>query len=395
MKKIILLTALSLSFVMSGFAQKSERTDAYLALQKGKLKEAKVAIDKAVKNPKTINDAKTWLYYGEIYYKISTSLLPAYRKLDSLAAPKALNGLKKAIKLDDKHKRVTEDANKYIGKLAKVFYAEGANAFKAKNYASAAKSFQSAFDITKSLGKTDTTTAYNIGICAFMAKEPKLASKYLKKVIDLNFKEPNAYIFYARSLKAEGDTAAAKKALDNGKARFPKSLSILLEQAQIYLEQGKTEELVQNLKEAIARRPGNPSNANFYFLIGKSYDDAGNEAKAEENYKKALGVNPKFYEAYYNIGAIFINKAAKLQKQANNLPLNETKKYNALNDSANAQLKLALPWLEKSLKIRPGNTLSITALKEAYTRLKMYKQLKELNATGTVTDDSTSDGGNK
>ncbi len=394
MKKIILLTALSLTMVMSGFAQKRERTDAYLALQKGKLKEAKAAIDQAVKNPKTINDAKTWLYYGEIYYKISTSMLPAYRKLDSLAAPKALAGLNKAVKLDDKHKRITEDAKKYIGKLAKVFYAEGADHFKAKDYASAVKSFRSAFDISKSLGKVDTTIAYNIGICAFMANEPKVAADFLKQCIDLKFKEPKLYIFYARSLKAQGDTAAAKKALELGKTRFPKSLSILLEQAQIYLEQGKTKELVSNLKEAIARRPGNPSNANFYFLIGKSFDDAGNSAKAEENYKKAIGINPKFYEAYYNIGAIFINKAAIIQKQANNLPLSKEKEYKALNDSANAQLRLALPWLEKSLKLRPGNTLSVTALKEAYTRLKMYKQLKELNSTGTVTDDTTSEGGN-
>ena len=394
MKKIILLAALSLTFVMSGYAQKRERTDAYLALQKGKLKEAKVAIDQAIKNPKTINDAKTWLYYGEIYYKISTSMLPVYRNLDSLAPSKSLTGLKKAIKLDDKHKRITEDANKYIGMLAKVFYAKGADSFKGKDYASAVKSFQKAYDISKSLGKNDTTTAYNIGICAFMAKEPKVASKYLKEVIDLNFKEPNAFIFYARSLKAEGDTAAAKKALELGKTRFPKSLSILLEETQIYLEQGKTAELVKNLKEAIARRPGNPGNANFYFLIGKSYDDAGNSAKAEEYYKKALGVNPKFYEAYYNIGAIFINKAAQLQKQANNLPLSKTKEYNALNDSANAQLKLALPWLEKSLKLRPGNQLSVTALKEAYTRLKMYKKLKELNATGTI-DSTSSNGGSK
>lgn len=388
MKKIILLTALSLVFAMPSYAQKRNRTEAYLALQKGKLKEAKEAIDQAVKNPKTINDAKTWLYYGEIYYNLSTTMLPMYQKLDSTPAPKALAALKKAKTLDEKHK-VDKEANEYIGKLSKVFYAYGARDFKAKKYSEAVKNFTSAYNISKGLGKIDTTTAYNIGVSAFMAKEPKVASEYLKKCIDLNFGESNAYIFYSRSLKALGDTAAAKKALTEGMNRFPKKLSLLLEQAQIYLEQGKTAELVNNLKEAIARRPDNPSNASFYFLIGKSYDDAGQSQKAEEYYKKATDVNPNFYEAYYNIGAIFINKAAKLQKEANNLPLSAEKKYNALNDSANAQLKLALPWLEKSLKIRPGNQLSTTALKEAYTRLKMYKKLKELNSTGKV--DSTND----
>jgi 3'-phosphoadenosine 5'-phosphosulfate sulfotransferase len=101
---------------------------------------------------------------------------------------------------------------------------------------------------------------------------------------------------------------------------------------------------------------------------------------AEEYYKKAIGVKADFFEAYYNIGAIFVNNASNIQKQANNLPLNKVKEYNALNDSANAQLRLSLPWLEKALSIRPGNKLSTAALKEAYTRLKMYDKLKALNA---------------
>ncbi len=379
MKKIILLTAMSLSFVFSAYAQRGERTDAYLALQKGKLKEAKEAIDKAVKNEKTMNDAKTWLYYGEIYYGISTSPLPVFRNLDPNAAQKALEGLEKAKKLDEKH-RISKEADQYIGKLSAVFYTAGANDFKVKDFNKAIIDFAQAYKIAGMMGKTDTTAAYNVGISGVLANQPKVAAEYLKKCIDLQFKDPKVYIFYSRSLKQMGDTAAAMQALNLGRTRYPKELSILLEQAQIYLEQGKSEQLVASLKEAISRDPKSPSNANFYFLIGKSYDDAGNKKLAEDNYKKAIGVNPDFYEAYYNIGAIFVNTASDIQKQANNLPLDKVKEYNALNDSANAQLKLALPWLEKAQSIRPGDKLSITALKEAYTRLKMYDKLKALNA---------------
>lgn len=378
MKKIILLSIISMSITVSGFAQKSKRTDAYMAMEKGKLKEAKAAIDQAVKNPKTMNDAKTWLYYGEVYYKIATSPLPFYRKLDPDAANKALTGFNNAKKFDVKHKRTTKDANDFIGKLATVFYSKAANDFKGKNYAAAVKDFQQSFDITQKLGKTDTAVAYNLGICAVMAKEPKMAVKYLKKCIDLQYPQPNAYIFYARSLKQLGDTTNAMQALVLGKKRFPKSLNILLEEAQIYLEQGKSDQLVSKLKEAIASKPNNPSNANFYFLIGKTYDDAGNVKEAKEYYKKAIGVNPNFYEAYYNIGALYVNKASKLQKVANNLPLNKVKEYKALNDSANAELRIGMPWLQKALAIRPGDKLATSALKETYTRLKMYKELKAL-----------------
>jgi len=113
-------------------------------------------------------------------------------------------------------------------------------------------------------------------------------------------------------------------------------------------------------------------------LIGKSYDDLKDLELAEENYKKALSVNPNFFEANYNIGAIYINKASILQKEANNLPLSEDKKYAKLNDEANANLKIAIPWLEKAFNIRPTDQGTIKALKEAYTRLKMNDKLKEL-----------------
>lgn len=377
MKKIILLTVLSLFIAASGFAQKRYRTDAYMEYHKGKLKEAKQAIDIAVKNPKTMNDAKTWLYYGEIYYGISSSPLPFYRKLDTNAAAKALMGLRKAKKLDEKHK-ITKEADDYIGKIANVYYVYGANDFKVKNYSKAVTDFETAYTIAKELGKKDTSVAYNLGICGVMAKEPKVAAKYLKECIDLKYQKPNVYIFYARSLKQLGDTTGALQALKEGETVFPQSLDILLEQAEVYLEQGKSAALVSKLKEAIAKQPNNPKNASYYFLIGKSYDDGGQAVKAEDYYKKAIGVNPNFYEAYYNIGALYINKAAKIQKQANNLPLEKVKEYNALNDSANAELRVALPWLEKALSLRPGDNLAITALKEAYTRLKMYKKLKAL-----------------
>lgn len=377
MKKIILLTIMGLFVFASGFAQKSNRTSAYMYLQRGKLEQAKKAIDLAVKNPKTINDAKTWLYYGQIYYGIASSPFPAYRKLDTNAGEKALAGLKKAKTLDVK-KRFQKEVNSYIAKLSTVFYSDGANSFKTKDYSKALIDFKDAFNVAQILGKMDTTAAFNVGISGVLANQPKIAADYLKKCIAVNFKDPKVFIYYARSLKQLGDTSEAQRTLEMGRKRFPNNLGVLLEQAQLYLEQGESDQLIANLKEAILKKPNNPSNANFYFLIGKSYDNKGDHKSAKEYYKKALVVNPKFFEAYYNIGAIYVNNAAKLQKKANNLPLSKEKEYKTLNNEANSNLDLAMPWLEKALVIRPGDKSTIAALKETYTRLKLYGKLKQL-----------------
>ncbi len=380
MKKLILSISMSLLFMAVGFAQKSNRTSAYMYKEKGQLESAKKAIDEAVQNEKTKNDPKTWLYYGEIYYDIATSPLPLFRKLDTLAATKAFTGLKKAKTLDaaSKKKRVTKEANEYIKKLSAVFYTKGAKVFKQKNYDKAIEYFKDAFQVSRQLGSFDTTAAFNVGITGVLGKRPKIAVEYLKKCVDANFKEPKLFIYYNRALQQLGDTTAAEAAIKLGRTRFPGNLSLLLEQAQLYLERGQARQLISSLREAIARKPDNPANANFNFLIGKSYDDMGIPDTAAIAYKAAIKVNPKFFEAYYNIGAIFINKAAKIQKEANSLPLSKTKEYNALNKEANANLTTAIPWLEKALEIKPDDKPTINGLKEAYARLKMKEKLKEL-----------------
>ena len=380
MKKLILSISMSLLFISAGFAQKSNRTSAYMYKEKGQLENAKKAIDQAVQNDKTKNDAKTWLYYGEIYYDIASSPLPQFRKLDSLAASKAFMGFKKAKSLDVKHK-VTKDANEYIKKLSAVFYAKGSDVFKVKNYDKAIEYFKDAFAVSKELGSFDTTAAFNIGITGVLGKEPKVAAEYLKKCVDVNFNDPKIFIYYNRALQQLGDTAGAIAAVKLGRTRFPNNLSLLLEQAQIYLEKGEASELIKSLKEAIAKKPDNPANANFNFLIGKSFDDMGKTDSAEMYYKAALTVNPKFFEAYYNIGAIYVNKAAQLQKKANNLPLSKTKEYNAMEKEANANLEKSIPWLEKAYAINPNDQPTFKGLKEAYARLKMNDKLKELMAT--------------
>lgn len=368
---------MSLFFIAAGFAQRSNRTSAYMYKEKGQLENAKKAIDLAVKNDKTKTDPKTWLYYGEIYYDIASSPLPQFRKLDSLAAEKSFDALKKAKSFDVK-KRITKDANENIKKLSTVFYAKGAEVFKVKNFDKAIGYFKDAFNVSKELGVFDTTAAFNIGITGVLGKEPKVAAEYLKKCVDAQFKDPKIFIYYNRALQQLGDTSGAQSAIKLGRSRFPNNLSLLLEQAQLFLEKGQANELINSLKEAIAKKPDNPANANFNFLIGKSYDDMGKTDSAEMYYKKAIKVNPKFFEAYYNIGAIYVNKASKIQKAANNLPLNKTKQYNTMEKEANGNLKKSIPWLEKALSLNPNDKPTMNGLKEAYARLKMNDKLKEL-----------------
>ena len=95
-------------------------------------------------------------------------------------------------------------------------------------------------------------------------------------------------------------------------------------------------------------------------------------------YKKAVEIDPDFGDAIFNIGAIYVNRASVLYTEANNLPFEETEKYEKLKAQADADLHLALPYLEKSLELNPDDEVVLGALKEAYANLKMNDELKKL-----------------
>jgi tetratricopeptide (TPR) repeat protein len=371
--------AFFLSFLMLlgtlASAQSNKRTSAYMYNNNGLLDKAKEAIDEATVHEKTMNDPKTWLYRGMIYYNIAVSQLPAYQDLDPNAAMVAYEAFLKSKELDVKEK-YDDDRSIYMGNLISVFYGEGGDAFQNGEYDKAIDAFKIAYNIADSEGKMDTIAAFNIGMAGVLSNQPDVASEYLQKCVEADFNEPRVYMFYNRSVKQLGDTARALDIIRQGRERFPGELSLLLEEAQLYLERGENEKLQQSLLAAIEQ---DPNNANLYFLLGKTYDDGGEKVIAEEYYLKAAEVNPQFFEAYYNIGAIYVNAAAEYQVQANDLPLDATEKYEELTKEANKNLEKAVPYLEKSLELKPDDVPTITALKEAYARLKMTDKLQQLN----------------
>ncbi len=375
MKKLVLFLSFSLLIALSANAQKNKRTSAYMYNKNGEYAKAMEAIDEAIKHEKTINDPKTWLYRGEIYYNIAVSKDTAIRALAKDPAAISFESLKKAKELDAKGS-FDGEITLYLVNLTNLFYQQASDSYQNKDYVKAIPEFEYAYKIAELQGNFDTIAAFYVGMSAFFADNADLATKYLKKVYDSGFNDPTIYTFYNRALKMEGDTAQAIQVLQTGRERNPENLSLLLEEAQIYLEKGETEKLQASLKQAIAK---DTSNANLYFLLGKTYDDEGNKVEAEKYYTEATRVNPEFFEAYYNIGAIYVNKAAEEQAKANDLPLDKVEEYNKLMDQANAELTKALPYLEKAHELNPQDKITFNALKEAYVRLKMNDKLKALN----------------
>ncbi len=380
------------------YAQKNKRTSAYnynkefdnsiemfklkhdkksLAKAKESLNLAKENIEPTITHEKTMNDPKTWLYRGIIYYNIAHLPLDADSagKMDTEAAKIAFESLNKAKELDAKNRYKT-DIDLFLQNLYTLYFSSGASNYNDKNYEDAKNNLIAAFKVQEARGVFDTTAAYYAGVTSLMDKDADGTIEYMKKCSEVDYNNPQVYIFWSQAWKIKGDTTQALNVLKDGRTKYPEELSILKEEAQTYLEKGENKKLIESLLKAIEKEP---DNANMLFLLAQAYSNEGDDVNAEVYYKKSLEVKPDFFEAYYNIAAIYNNKASALIKEANELPLEESEKYNKLIGEADGFLKQALPWLEKSYELKPDDVYTKHALKEAYTRLKMYEKAKALN----------------
>lgn len=89
-------------------------------------------------------------------------------------------------------------------------------------------------------------------------------------------------------------------------------------------------------------------------------------AKADSNYNKALAISPDNFDVLFATGALFYNRAVPITKQANDLPLNATDKYNKLMDQAKVYFLQAEPYFERAYKINPNDASNANALMEVY-----------------------------
>ncbi|MBN2174477.1 MAG: tetratricopeptide repeat protein, partial [Bacteroidales bacterium] len=402
MKKL-LIVLLSVLFVANlGYGQSNKVVSAFNYHRNGKLDKAKENIDAAIENEKTMGDAKTWFYRGNIYIDIYRSDDENYKNLDPDALNKAYDSYKRAMELDEKDQYkldilqrmpivgeayFNDGANKYNKGMAAI--SDNDSTLAQSEFKQSMNSFQKAFDIYSEAGTIDTTTIYYISVAAELAGEYDIAKENLKRLIDMDYPEPSVYsslasIYY----RQDKDVAKAEEYYALGRARFPEDLNLLLNETNVFLSEGKTEKALNNLTRAAEIDKTNPT---IFFAIGAKYNEIADDTtktkevrndafvKAADAYKKSIELNPDYFDPNYNMGALYVNKAAAVIDVANQLPLDAIDEYDKMKAEADNYLKECLPYLEKANELQPGDVSTLASLKEIYTRLNMMEKLKEVN----------------
>lgn len=390
MKQLIIKGAIfsSLLICTGAFAQNSKVVSAYNYLKYEELDKAQAAIDEAVTDAETAAKAKPWVYRGQIYYKIATTKDEKYKSLSPDALGECYTSFSKATELDVKG-AYKEEISSSVGNLIILYSNAGVTNYSNKAYDKAMPNFERAAEISKKFfGKSDTLNLFNAALSAELSKNWDKSIELNQRLIEFKAGGPQPYRSISEAYKNKGNEAEAVAILQKGRVAFPGDGNLILAELDFYLQKGKDKEAMENLNLAIQKDPTNPV---LYGVLANVFDRMANATpapanyadliqKAEANYKKAIELKADYFDALYNLGAMYYNKAVSQTNEANNLPLKEKAKYDKLNGEAEANFKASLPFLEKALSVNPKDKNTMMSLKQLYMAMNMNDKAKEIDA---------------
>lgn len=185
---------------------------------------------------------------------------------------------------------------------------------------------------------------------------------------------------YALILLQKGRTEDAKKAIADARKANPEDSSLILSEANLYLETKDFDTYKKLVGEALQK---DPNNADLIFNLGVISANANNAADAEKYYLKAIEINPSYTNAYLNLAALKLEAEKPIIDEMNKLGTSakDMKRYDVLKTERENVFKGVIPYLKKANELDPKNEDVARTLLGVYKALEMTAEVKALKAT--------------
>jgi tetratricopeptide (TPR) repeat protein len=438
MKKPLIVLALLSAGIFSAHAQSNKVVSAKMHLDEfikdadtSALKDAKEAIDLAAANDKTKDDPKMYLYRGDVYRALWENQISTIttKTLKASGSKVDKDGMMKAtamayIVADTNNLSVAVHSFMMVIQLIpKDFYAEEAKQglqacatyiqnkatadYGTGKLAEALVFFERIITIAKFQGVADTAMYYkeslqNVALVARKANNYNVSITYNKELIRLKVGGPQPYNEIITDYDSLKDQANAAATLQQARAAFPDDVNLMISELNIYLAKGDNDKAISTIQSAIDKLSSKTDDGSkkilcqLYFVLGNAYNklanpkDANNAVlpkpanyeelfgKAEDSYNKSLAINPTYFDALYDLGALYNNRSAAYNQAANDVPPSQTKKYNDLVAQATEYSKKAQPFLERAHAVKPDDQDTKAALLKIYANTGQTDKIKDL-----------------
>jgi tetratricopeptide (TPR) repeat protein len=376
MKKTLLALFVSV-MTLAAYAQ-PDVVNAKLSFDDGDFASAKESIDKAITNEKAAAKEKTWRYRGNIYMQVALDSAMFLNNPDAL--DEAYKAYTKAMQLDKRGSYVSENTVAIQSVMGQSMNF-GINYYNSADFGNAGKYFMFGNDIsTQEYDSVHTQAVYNAALSFEKAEMYDQAINAYEICVKAKYQTPEVFLFIANIHRKNDDEESAVKVIQDARVDYPRNKYLIIEELNYYLQNGEYEKAKENLRLAAEQ---DPTNEILFFSMGSVYDNLsaqrekdGNmeesndyQNQATEAYKKAIAIKADYFDANYNLGAMYFNDGVEKVNEANAVPPSQSKRYKALLDEAKAIFAIGLPYLEKAHEVNPEDTTTIRSLRDIYARL--------------------------
>jgi tetratricopeptide (TPR) repeat protein len=384
-KKFILLVLVACNlFILreQAYAQKIKITNAQLALQDGKVMDAKKEIDAALQNDEIQKMSKAWFTKGDVYKNIYETKLFYAQNPNCLFEAK--DAYLKAYEVETNPKK-QKDVAAPLTTLSGYLFNEGYERFNAKKYDDAYRHFDASraindFLLSKGLSSSlDTNTIFATAMAGANSNKTTEIQPLLEKLVEMNYNSAAVYETLAQIYDLQKNKEALAKITKAGLQKYPGNKNLSVYDLNTSLDAGDWQKSIDKFEKAFAE---NPKDASMAYNLGVLYDKLQQQEKARASYEKAIELKPDYGDAYYNLGVIYFNAGVELNKKMNALEDKDDpggKKYAAYKVERDALFQKALPNLEKAYSIDPKNPDYKANLKKVYASMNMLEKAKALS----------------
>ena len=313
------------------------------------IQKAKEAIDLASQHESTMNQAKTWHYYAVIYYKIGA--YPEFADLDHDAFAKSLTAFEKIKQLDKKYyDNNLNEFRTYASNIGARYYDLGANSYNDYDYEGAYINFKKAYDATAIVGGKDNSALLNAAMSAMKVEKFNESIEMLNTLIDNGMDEPAVYQNLAASYRGLGNNDKMLETIQVAREKFPDDENIMNEMINAYLTVHREDEIIAQIEEMAKKNTDQPV---YYFILGTIYGNPEsklyNIETALTNYDMAIAENENYADAYYNAGALLIDKASQIYQEANDKDPSQYSNFNEYLKATDAMAAEAKTYDQRAL----------------------------------------------
>lgn len=401
-----LAVALALLAGSFTYAQKNEIKDAEKAIKSGNYADAKSAINSAeslINGADSKTQAKFYFLKGQALYAngagSDAEIEQAIASLDKV----------KAIESADGKEKYSDDVDELKQQMLNNFLTEANSALESKNYLKSSKGFEQAYRMSPK----DTLYLYYAASTAVTAKDYDTSLEYYEELRDLGYegietqyvatdKATNEEeVFGSAALRdisvkggthikptvrktdpksaeiiknialiyvSKGDTEKAIEAIDDARKQNPDDFNLLLTEANLHLKMGNKDKFKALMQEATVKDPKNPE---LQYNLGVISAEAGENEAAKGYYKKAIELDPGYVDAYNNLAVVTLASEQSIIEEMNGLGNSaaDNRRYDELKEERMQLYKDAVPYLEKTLQLRPNNLQAAKTLMNIYSAI--------------------------